>query len=57
MTNKMTFEEFKKDWYSKLPKHTPRELELPEHVKNDLHEYFCECDYKRYTGEWSREEL
>jgi hypothetical protein len=54
---KMTFEEFKKDWYSKLPKHTPRELELPENVKKDLHEYFCQCDYKRYTGEWKTEEL
>lgn len=54
---KLTYEEFKADWYSYLPKTTPRELRLPESVEITLREYFCECDYRRYTGEWSREEL
>ena len=54
---KKTYEEFRTEWYSKLPEKTPKELELPVNVEVELTEYFCECDYKRYTGEWSTQEL
>ena len=52
---KLSFEEFKKQWYERLPK--DMKVDLPEHVHNDLMEYFCECDYKRHTGEWDTQEL
>lgn len=51
----MTYEEFRKDWYSKLS-----ELELGYPYRGPMPgilEYFCECDYKRYTGEWDKDEL
>ena len=55
---KLSFEEFKKQWHERLPKKSESGLpELPEHVHNDLMEYFCECDYKRHTGEWDTQEL
>ena len=55
---KLSFEEFKKQWYERLPKESQSvQPDLPEHVLNDLREYFCECDYKRYTGEWDTQEL
>ena len=40
-----TYDEFKKDWFGGLP--ADNGLAMP-----DLLEYFCECDYKRYVGDW-----
>lgn len=46
----MTYEEFREQWYAKCPK----DMELHD---LDIVEYFCQCDYKRYTGEWDNDTL
>ncbi len=45
--NKLTFEEFKANWFSKT-----NAAEQENFISEELALYFCECDYKRYTGEW-----
>ena len=47
----MTYEEFRKQSYAKCPK----DIELSEFA--EISEYFCECDYKRHTGEWLTEDI
>lgn len=44
----MTYEDFKKDWLSRIDKSDENGII----VSDELLEYFCQCDYKRYTGEW-----
>ena len=44
-----TYEEFRKDWYAKA---TTSMDGIPIIEIESIMEYFCECDYKRYTGEW-----
>lgn len=49
----MTYEEFRKDWYSKLPEETQKERRSYFSMDmEEILEHFCECDYKRHTGEW-----
>lgn len=48
----MTYEEFKKDWYAKLPEETQKERKSMFSMDmEEILEDFCEHDYKRYTGE------
>lgn len=50
MSDKLTYEEFRKDWFEKCEESISqvKPLGITENIK----EYFCQCDYKRYTGEW-----
>ena len=53
MNQLITYEEFKADWLKNVTEVTMDGMKMSESVI----EYFIECDYKRYTGEWSKDEL
>ena len=42
-----TYDEFKTEWLAKCDTSEDNFV-----VNDELLEWFCECDYKRYTGEW-----
>lgn len=43
---KKTYKEFREVWLASV-------MYEPTYYFPELVEYFCECDYKRYTGEWN----
>jgi hypothetical protein len=45
--DKLTFEEFRVKWYEQCNLNPAIENSIP-----GLSDYFCECDYKRYTDDW-----